>query len=102
MTELTESDKKRLTEFLGNKYVYRKWTDGLSVPFNRPFTTPQDRHDLVVALHEKGLWYGFFNRTRDKYMAGNQYYGEFTLWLMVEKPERCIWLISEFLKGEGK
>jgi hypothetical protein len=105
---LTEADRKRLTEFLGEK-----WFDSeLKVvhcntcncgQFNRTFTTPDDMIALAKALQEKGKWGVFFYFGMQAFeiecadtCKGYDY--EYSAWLL--HPARFCWLVSEFAKGE--
>jgi hypothetical protein len=71
---------------------------------NRTFTSPQDRHDLAVALMRDGLWekFGWFTvkhwqlSDREEGISntefGHMYY------LLVEQPERFCKMCAEFWK----
>jgi hypothetical protein len=121
---LTEADRKRLTEFLGECWhedeLFR-CDDGSSFirckkcrrPLSRwepfAFTSPDDRQALCEKLMEKGLWDGFSlyawykwwnldggNDEPEPSVTGMR--KDFMPWLMVEHPERCCKMVSDFWK----
>jgi hypothetical protein len=98
---LTTDQKKRLTEFLGERY--EEWEDeDLITHYPRIFTTPDDRQALCEKLMENGMWGNFYDFAQRIWMeeeiAGTPSY---EYWLLVEKPERFAWLCNKFLEVEN-
>jgi len=61
MNELTENDRKRLTEYLGKEFYNEpRPKHALTIIPNRTFTTWQDFGDLKDRLEEKGEWKEFW------------------------------------------
>ena len=115
MYELTEDDKKRLTEFLGEKWHKNKWDknpthlvcacgylcQGTYVQEehcrnnNRTFATENDMVALKERLVKMGKWFGFYPTTWRE--SGINWADAFSNWLFT--PTRFCWLVSEWLKG---
>jgi hypothetical protein len=120
---MTEDDKKRLSEFLGE--CYPEWpVDSMlhHSPFpvhgwasclkcgvtsenhregNRTFTTPQDMVDLKDKLVENGMWDEFYSNLHISFSNSRQFHQaeDFGSWLL--NPERFCGLVNDFLKEEG-
>lgn len=76
------------------RYCEQKYTvtnDG-----HRTFATPQDFHDLVAKMAEKGDWVSFYNWAFDK--MGVPWHGTFCGKLYLY-PENCQ-LVADWLKGK--
>lgn len=105
---LNEEDKKRLTKFLGEKYIINepcplgcKHCDPYCSGGNRPFNTYQDQGDLCEKLVETGEWEKFDKGCFDLWKIDYKEFRPlhlFSAYLMTN-PKRTIWLINEFLKG---
>jgi hypothetical protein len=106
MSPLTESDRRLLTEYLGE--CWHEWK-GPSSNFcskcdkyaerNRTFITIQDFYDLKVKIVERGEWEDFiefaYRGVWDR-ICGRDTKGEFTNWLI--NPDRCE-TVASWLRG---
>jgi hypothetical protein len=100
--DLTDEQKKRLTEFLGKKYdTHEGWYGNFSK--NPTFTTPQDAHALAVKLVEMAEWYEFAqyacmkfteDDTRKPFVLDNLY---LSAWLLTN-PARFCYLVNSYLE----
>ncbi len=124
MSELTEQDRKRLTEFLGecwheeevendaqckhceyNVSGVEYGSDYIS-DYNRTFATPDDFFALKEKLVEKGWWMKFRLFTYELWInslpISSSVYGLeiFEEWL-INAPRFC-WLVNEWLKEKEK
>ena len=126
---LTEDDRKRLMELLGECWHEDSGNFaagnyqcmcGFESPYrenfkehcenkHRTFTTPDDMIALAEALQKKGEWKDFaisaFMKWEEttfdrKYRRTELDIVYFTYWLMVENPARFCWLVAELTKGE--
>ena len=118
--KLTEEDRKRLTEFLGecwhelenSKYETRiictkcgRNIDGRDYKYMKSFTIPDDQHAVFSKLVEVGKWrlfidvYVFPKYARKESI--HSYNGYFIQWLFIN-PERFCKLASDYLMEEGK
>jgi hypothetical protein len=106
MTDLTEAQKKMLTELLGECWHPPLWpidnsycrVCGKGAEW-RSFTTSQDRTDLAEALMKVGKWGKFLKHSENEW-AQDATIPEFTYWLMVENPKRFCKLVSKFMEEE--
>jgi hypothetical protein len=115
MTELTESDKRRLTEWMGYQpgwycttggCTLDKWRDGdCKSCENREtqyssFDTPDDFFALKDKLVEKGEWGGFFRFIQKQFLKEHHHKlaknNTITDWLI--HPVRFPQLVNEYLK----
>ena len=117
------TDRKRLTEFLGEKKPHH-WdsvrdevcvlcgirqtakTHAEHCHISRPFTTPADAHALVLKLEEKGMWEGFVIHMFYKYFKGNilslnDQLTRFIYWL-ISDPARFCKMVGEYLKEKDR
>jgi hypothetical protein len=101
--ELTDEQKKRLTEFLNERYMpglvgYPYKHEGVTSS-NRYFTTPQDAHDLAKKLVEVGIWQGPFKELcyhaaiRERITNG----WHKVSWLLTN-PQRFCYLVNSYLE----
>jgi hypothetical protein len=119
---LDASNRKRLTEFLGECPHRWKFTrlssvdgksecqicgktvwDGEKIINRRTFTTPDDRQALCEKLWEKDAWEEFYCFARlkfDELHEGLSWDFIHSYWIMVEQPERLCYLIAKFLEGQ--
>jgi hypothetical protein len=117
MTDLTEAQKKMLTEFLGECWhedeLFR-CDDGSSFirckkcrrPLSRwepfAFTSPDDRQALCEKLMERVEWAGFHTFVYERWLREPSIVSvDFTYYLLVEQPERFCKLVVAFWR-EGK
>ena len=109
---LTDDQKKRLTEFLGEYYChpdncnnncerYKTTTSPLCIdPISfRTFTTPQDMMDLKDRLVEKGMWEQFEQFSFWKWV-GDKTLKEITFTRHIINPATFIPLVSSFLEAQ--
>ena len=127
MTDLTESDNKLLTEFLGECWLENDDNeDDFEMCFdedgicpkcgecaeyhqgNRSFTTPYDQHAVFKKLVEVGKWEKFYIAMRNNFCkdyitvcSRDLMEADFNVYLFIN-PERFCKLVSEYLKGEVK
>ena len=114
MNELSENDRKRLTEYLGECWHELKhlgWKDWVCScgakkcersSFHRTFTTWQDFGDLKNKLVEKGEWKEFIIYSIDIWSRENHFVDfdpeEHTDWLINAK--RFCGLVNGWLKSK--
>jgi hypothetical protein len=101
--ELTDEQKKRLTEFLNERYMpglvgYPYKHEGVTSS-NRYFTTPQDAHDLAKKLVEVGRWDdGFENIAERAWLKEpDDKLIDFAAWLLTN-PARFCYLVNSYLE----
>lgn len=99
---MNDEMRKALTKCIGEE-----WIDPLkkSDPYNRPFTTPDDAHDVFKALVDKGDWETFCKFCELEWENKNHYVdfdvAIFTRWLFLD-PEHFCALAGEWMMKEGK
>jgi hypothetical protein len=118
--DLTDEQKKRLTEFLGQKPDTECDHDKVPKDLNcldrpdlecdscqyhklvyRTFSTPQDAHDLAKKLVEVGRFGDFYIWAMELWGEGRGgYVYEYTAWLFAEpeSPARFCYLVNSYLE----
>lgn len=123
---LTDKDRQMLTESLLGECWHKQGLTGRGcccdkgaysvkeLHTNRSFDTPQDRHDLAVALGKKGLWEKFYKHSQLQWVQEfslnypllEAYHTRpshsFSYWILVEEPERFCKLCATFMKGRDE
>ena len=106
MTDLTESDKKLLTEFIGEEWntIENSWGNSDGMPHNRTFTTPDDQHVVFKKLVDSEKWEKFYIAMRNNFCkdyitvcSRDLMEADFNVYLFIN-PERFCKLVSEYLK----
>jgi hypothetical protein len=117
MTPLTESEKKLLTEFLGECWHDRLipvhasgvcrhcniYMDDWNDVIQRTFTAWQDLGDLKEELVKKGMWLDFWMTSRDPWQRRVKHWDDYASWdEYLFNPAVFIPLCIEFLRKEAK
>ena len=87
---MTETQRKWLTEYLGEKWLELTPTYD-EFRRNRTFTSWQDKQDLLEKVIENGEWDGFLDHLWDRVDGGH-----FTAWLIKLSPEKTAELICRW------
>ena len=106
---MTEEDKKKLTEWMGECWIVpnKYWDYGIGImreSKNRTFTSDADMLALFRKLAEKCEWEKFYQWAMPKYAEIKKIYTgvmqqRFVAWLL-ENPERSCSLVAEFKPWE--
>lgn len=100
---MTETQRKFLTEYLGETIFPNPYQLKEIVKLNRTFATAQDKQDLLEAVIEKGEWLieyvGFARYLKAEYnqqCVEGHYRNVFTAWLIQLSPLETAELICKW------
>jgi hypothetical protein len=104
--KMTDEMRKKLTEFLGERWhvPYRFWDYGCGMMrevTNRTFTTDTDMLAVFRKIRDKGIWNQFEPYCWKKSeLKGLEGLDEFMPWLFLDNPERACCLAVMFLEEQ--